>query len=308
MTGNSQRRMLVVSHTARPQAISATVATVNTLLRHGVTPVLTAADCAEFAPYLQPSAAAPAAAEVKVLHEDVTLDDVEIAIVLGGDGTILRAAELVRGSRCPIVGVNLGHVGFLAEMEHHDLEVTLEQVLAREFTVEQRRTLAVEVYDGETLVTETFAVNEATVEKTNRMIEVAIGVDSRPLTGFGCDGVVIATATGSTAYAFSAGGPVMWPGVAATLVVPLAAHALFNRPLVLGPEQVVETRLMPSTQGAATLWCDGRRRFPLEIGQRVVVRQSTEVLRMARLDEGVFTDRLVGKFNLPVTGWREAAK
>lgn len=295
------KHILVVSHTARTEAIKATQLTVATCDAAGVTVVMAAADQKAFAEYLP-------ANSVKTLGKDIALAQIDIALVLGGDGTILRAAELVHGSECAIVGVNLGHVGFLAELEHQELTAALTQVLAGNFVVEERSTLAVQVFDGDKLVTETFAVNEATVEKTNRMIEVALGVDGRPLTGFGCDGVVIATATGSTAYAFSAGGPVLWPGVAATLVVPLAAHALFNRPLVLGPQQVVETRLVTANSSDAALWCDGRRKFTVQPGQRVVVQQSAEKLRLARLHEGIFTDRLVNKFNLPVTGWREAMR
>lgn len=294
------QRVLLVSHTARPEAIEATMLAGQMCVTAGAQVVMPAADIADFAAYLP-------AGEITAL-EDIGTCELDVALVLGGDGTILRAAELVRGAECPIAGVNLGHVGFLAELEHQDLEGAVQQVLAGQFTVEERNTLKVELYDGEQLLLQTFAVNEATVEKNQRMIEVAIGVDNLPLTGFGCDGVVIATATGSTAYAFSAGGPVMWPGVAATLVVPLAAHALFNRPLVLGPEQVAEVRLLAANKSEATLWCDGRRRFQVLPGQRVVVQQSAKKLRLARLHSGIFTDRLVNKFNLPVTGWRETVR
>nr|WP_243854793.1 NAD kinase [Canibacter zhoujuaniae] len=297
---DNNRKMLVTSHTARPEAISATRETLAQLHAHGVVPVMLASDIADFANHVETT-------QIRKLHTEVELADIEAAIVLGGDGTILRAAETVRGSQVPIVGVNLGHVGFLAEMEHHNLAETVRRVLAREYTVEERATLDVAVHDGDDTVHKTFAVNEATVEKTSRMIEVAVGVDSRPLTAFGCDGVVVATATGSTAYGFSAGGPVMWPEVDAMLVVPLAAHALFNRPLVLGPNQVVEIRYQRRNKDSAALWCDGRRRIALAPGQRAVIKRSSEPLRLARLDTGVFTDRLVNKFKLPVEGWRGAA-
>lgn len=294
------KKILVVSHTARQEAIAATQHVVQTLHATGVDVVLSAEDAEQFTQHLF--------FPVQILGRDAALAEIDIALVLGGDGTILRAAELVRGSDCPIVGVNLGHVGFLAELERHDLDTALAQVRSGEYTVEERGTLAVEVYAGNELITQTFAVNEAAIEKTSRMIEVAVGVDGRALTGFGCDGVVVATATGSTAYAFSAGGPVMWPDVDATLVVPIAAHALFNRPLVVGPDQVVEVQLLVANTAVAALWCDGRRRFTVEPGQRVMVRRSTKKLRLARLDEGLFADRLVNKFNLPVTSWREAVR
>ncbi len=301
----TDRYILVVSHTARPEAIEATVAAVAKLRSAGITPVMPASDRAEFAPHLSTKLTAQLDSEVKV-------DRIEVALVLGGDGTILRAAELLRGSDCPILGVNLGHVGFLAEAESHDLSFTLERLLAGEYTVEERMTLEVCAYlpaapgvsgHGE-VITRTWAVNEASVEKRGRMLEVAMGVDGRPLSSFGCDGVVLATPTGSTAYSFSAGGPVVWPGVQALLAVPLAAHALFNRPLVVGPQSVLTVEILPQSGGLGALWCDGRRRTELPVGAVVEVKRSDLPLRLARIDEAVFTDRLVNKFHLPVTGWR----
>lgn len=300
----TDRYILVVSHTARPEAIEATVATVAKLRSAGIVPVMPTSDRAEFAPHLSTEFVAELDAEVAV-------ERIEVALVLGGDGTILRAAELLRGSDCPILGVNLGHVGFLAEAESHDLSFTLERVLSGEYTVEERMTLEVCAYlpgsEGAAereVITRTWAVNEASVEKRGRMLEVAMGVDGRPLSSFGCDGVVLATPTGSTAYSFSAGGPVVWPGVQALLAVPLAAHALFNRPLVVGPQSVLTVEILPQSGGLGVLWCDGRRRTELPVGAVVEVKRSALPLRLARIDEAVFTDRLVNKFHLPVTGWR----
>lgn len=294
---DADRRILVVSHTARPEAIEATLEVIAALRAAGVTAVMDAEDRVEFAPHLPLEQTAE-------LHTDVPIAEIEIAVVLGGDGTILRAAELVRESSSPIVGVNLGHVGFLAEMERHDLASTVERVLDRRYTVEERVTLQVRAsLDGELLV-ESWALNEASVEKRQRMLEVAVGVDGRPLSSFGCDGVVLATPTGSTAYAFSAGGPVVWPAVQAMLLVPIAAHALFNRPLVVGPESVLTVEILAESVGHGVLWCDGRRQAELPAGAVVEVRRSQQPVRLARLDEAVFTERLVNKFHLPVSGWR----
>ncbi|MGO3678132.1 MAG: NAD kinase, partial [Microbacteriaceae bacterium] len=153
-------------------------------------------------------------------------------------------------------------------------------------------------------IAKTWAVNEATVEKQSRMIEVVIGVDGRPLSSFGCDGVVLATPTGSTAYAFSAGGPVVWPSVQAMLLVPIAAHALFSRPLVVGTDSVLTVEISDASVSGADLWCDGRRTYSLPQGSIVEVRRAQEPVRLARIDQGVFTERLVRKFDLPVEGWR----
>jgi NAD+ kinase len=152
----------------------------------------------------------------------------------------------------------------------------------------------------------TWALNEATVEKSarERMLEVVVEVDSRPLSSFGCDGIVVSTPTGSTAYAFSGGGPVVWPSVDALLMVPLSAHALFARPLVISPNSLVAVEVLQRSAGAGVLWCDGRRSNELPVGARVEVRKSDKPVRLARLSQGPFTDRLVRKFSLPVEGWR----
>jgi len=296
----SGRSILVVSHTARPEAIEATRGVIAALREAGVTPVMAASDREEFAPHLETGLTAE-------LGDGVGIDELEIALVLGGDGTILRAAELVRGSSCPILGVNLGHVGFLAETESHDLEFTLERVLARAYSVEERTTLEVRAMLDGAVIADTWAVNEASVEKLGRMLEVAVGVDGRPLSSFGCDGILLATPTGSTAYSFSGGGPVVWPGVQAMLMVPLAAHALFNRTLVVGPESVLTVEILPASVTPGVMWCDGRRRSELPVGSVIEVRRSPLPLRLARIDAAVFTDRLVRKFHLSVEGWRGAA-
>jgi len=295
----SERHILVVSHTARAEAIEATTSVVAALRAAGVTPVMHASDRAEFAPHLP--------AELTAELEADDSDSLEVALVLGGDGTILRAAEILRGSSCPILGINLGHVGFLAEAESHDLAYSVERVLAGDYTVEERTTLSVRAMLGDEVIADSWAVNEASVEKRGRMLEVAVGVDGRPLSSFGCDGVVLASPTGSTAYSFSAGGPIVWPEVQALLMVPLAAHALFNRPLVAGPESSLSVEILPESGGLGVLWCDGRRRTELPVGAVVEVRRADLPLRLARIDTPVFTERLVGKFHLPVAGWRGVA-
>lgn len=294
------RHLLVVAHTGRPDSLTAGVEVCRQLLSAGFTPVLSADDHRDLV------AAAPDLDPVAILGDAVTPQELELAIVLGGDGTILRAAELTRGSDAPLLGVNLGHVGFLAEAERDDLHATVERALARDYTVEERMTVSVRVKVDEQVVFETWALNEASVEKASRerSLEVAIEVDGRPISTFGCDGVVMSTPTGSTAYSFSAGGPVVWPTVEALLMVPLSAHALFARPLVVGPESALAVELLRRTPGTGVLWADGRRTFELPAAARVVVRRSPIPVRLARLSPGPFTERLVNKFGLPVAGWR----
>jgi NAD+ kinase len=228
----------------------------------------------------------------------------ELVLVLGGDGTLLRAAELARPSGVPLLGVNLGHVGFLAEAERDDLAHTVQRVLDHDYQVEERLTLDVSVWSNGVQSTE-WALNEVSVEKAarERMLEVIVEIDGRPLSRWGCDGVICATPTGSTAYAWSAGGPVVWPSVEALLMVPISAHALFARPLVTEPSSVLAVELLSDGAGGV-LWADGRRTLPLDRGARIEVRRSDEPLRFARLSIKPFTDRLVAKFELPVRGWR----
>ena len=229
----------------------------------------------------------------------------EIVFALGGDGTFLRAAELARPAKVPLLGINLGKVGFLAEAELGDLDAAVRDVVARRYTVDERLTLDVEVdCDGET-VARSWALNEVSVEKgvRERMLEVMVDVDGRPLSRYGCDGVLVATPTGSTAYAFSAGGPVVWPDVQAILLVPNSAHALFSRALVAAPTSTVTVTVAPYTT-FAQLQCDGRRAFTLAPGSVVTVRRGEQPVRVARLHDKPFTDRLVAKFGLPVDGWR----
>lgn len=297
---SSSRNILVVVHARRDDTVAAASRVMSALAQAGARAVLAADDRADLEAVL-------ALDDVGTLDVDVSLDDIELAIVLGGDGTILRAAELVRGGQAPVLGINMGHVGFLAESERDDMDEAVRRVIDRDYLVEERLALSVRVKDSaDAVIYETWALNEATVEKASRerMLEVVIEVDGRPLSSFGCDGVVVATPTGSTAYNFSAGGPVIWPTVEAMAVVPLSAHALFARPLVVGPEAPIAIEVLERTSGVGILWCDGRRSHELPPGARVVVRRSPTPVRLARLHPAAFTDRLVRKFRLPVTGWR----
>lgn len=232
-------------------------------------------------------------------------DGAELVVVLGGDGTILRGAERARHGDVALLGVNLGHVGFLAEAEREAVDDVVRAIVERQWHVEERTTLEVSILVGGEVLHRTWALNEVSLEKAarERMVDVLVEIDGRPLSRWGCDGVVCATPTGSTAYAFSAGGPVVWPEVEALLVVPISAHALFARPLVVSPTSVIALEL-PDESSSAVLWADGRRALDLPTRARVEVRRSAQPVRLARLSSAPFTDRLVAKFNLPVEGWR----
>jgi NAD+ kinase len=243
--------------------------------------------------------------EVALIHSDgppMGTEEYELIVVLGGDGTILRAAEKARGRKVPILGVNLGHVGFLAEAEHSELDEVVRAIATRDYAVEERMTVDVSVHYGQREVSSGWALNEISIEKLGfRMIEVLVAVDGRPLSRWWCDGVLCATPTGSTAYAFSAGGPIIWPEVEALLVLPVAAHALFARPLVTSPKSNITIDVI---SGDAQVVSDGMRTVDSPALSRIEIRRGHEPIQLARLATAPFTDRLVAKFRLPVEGWR----
>jgi NAD+ kinase len=309
----AKRTVLVMAHTGRAAALASARLVADMLLAAGIGVRVVASEAAD----LRCAGADVVPATPEAARE------AEMVIVLGGDGTLLRVAEMTRPAGVPLLGVNLGHVGFLAEAESDDLPDVIDRVIARRYAVEQRMTVDVTVRQNGTVTATTWALNEASVEKVarERMIELVTEIDGRPLSRWGCDGVVCATPTGSTAYAFSAGGPVVWPEVEALLMVPISAHALFAGPMVVSPGSVLAVEVISGSGAgqpfAGVLWCDGRRRVDLPPGARVEVRRGSMPVLLARLRGpggagdahgaalgGPFTDRLVAKFGLPVAGWR----
>jgi NAD+ kinase len=309
-TDRADRTMLLVVHTGRPAALRVAGVVIDRLTAAGITPRVLEHEAAELG--------LPAAGAVPVSARAAA--GTEMVLAVGGDGTLLRAAELARPAGVPLLGVNLGHVGFLAEAEPEDLWAAVGSIVARKYQVEQRMTVDVTVTINGDQVATNWALNEASVEKAarERMLDLVTEVDGRPLSRWGCDGLVFATPTGSTAYAFSAGGPVVWPEVEALLLVPICAHALFAGPMVVSPRSVLAAEVIgvaggQSETAGAVLWCDGRRTVELPPGSRVEVQRGAKPVLLARLPVRTgadvrigapFTDRLVAKFGLPVAGWR----
>jgi NAD+ kinase len=290
------RAALLVAHTGRKDIVDLCREAAGRLLAAGFEVRMLASEAAEIG----------LAGEVRsVPADDGAAAGAELVLVLGGDGTFLRAAEFARPAGAGLLGVNLGHVGFLAETEPEALADTVRAIVARRYDVEERLTLDVAVLVNGQRTASGWALNEASVEKASRerMLDVVLEIDGRPLTSFGCDGVLCASPTGSTAYAFSAGGPVVWPDVQALLVVPTSAHALFARPLVIAPESTA-TVVVAEHGPPALLSCDGRRTVPVPAGARVTVRRGELPVRIVRMQARTFTDRLVAKFQLPVNGFR----
>ena len=178
-------------------------------------------------------------------------------------------------------------------------------MVRREYRIEQRMTLDVTVRMDEAILDRGWARNEASLENKSRLgvLEVVLEVDGRPVSSFGCDGVLVATPTGSTAYAFSAGGPIVWPELEALLVIPSNAHALFARPLVTSPESIIAVETLAGGHDGV-VFCDGRRTLDVPAGARLEVVRGCNPVRWVRLDSAPFADRMVRKFELPVKGWR----
>jgi NAD+ kinase len=291
------RSVLLVAHTSRQQIVTLAESAAGQLAASGIEVRM-----------LEDEAGACQSAAVRVVEAKEAASGCELVLALGGDGTFLRAAELVRPAGVPMLGVNLGHVGFLAETELQGFQDAVDAIVNGRYRVEERVTVDAEVVVDGAVTDLAWALNEVSIERTNRerMLEIAVAVDERPLFRFGCDGLLCSTPTGSTAYAFSIGGPIIWPDVDAMLIVPNAAHALFARPMVVAPSSVIDVDLV-SPDYDAVLSCDGRRSVDLKAGARVRIRRGAQSVKVVRLRDVAFTDRLVSKFGLPVRTLREAS-
>ena len=276
------KTVLLVTHPTRPEAIS----TANEL-----TKLLTGKQINVFATI-----------KTDCANDFKASDQIDLAVVLGGDGTMLRAAEIFRGKQVPILGINLGHVGFLAEIERPSLSEIVDAIASGTFSIEERMSLNYQLLRGGKVIQSGWALNEVVVERNDhQMIDLFVQIDHRPLSRWWCDAVICATPTGSTAYAYSAGGPVVWPEVDALVLLPLAAHALFSKPMVVSPHSEIAIDL---ESDSADLNADGIRRTKLQKNDRIVLTSDKEDVLLAHIKPATFTDRIVAKFKLPVEGWR----
>ena len=233
---------------------------------------------------------------------DSDIAHVEVVLVLGGDGTILRGAEFALNENIPLLGINLGHVGFMAEVEAFTFEKVAQAVIDKDYVLDPRMLLTFQVKRGKNIIDQGWALNEISIErKSTTMAELFVQIDDRPLSRWGCDGIICATPTGSTAYAFSAGGPVLWPEVQAMVLLPIAAHALFAKPMVIAPTSTIGISIESSD---ASLSADALRKIELEKNDHIEITKNSKQVILAHLKSTIFTDRLVAKFKLPIEGWR----
>ena len=240
-------------------------------------------------------------------HDNVDLrapehfgEGLDVVIALGGDGTFLRASYLARDRRIPLLGVNLGRLGFLSEIEATQVPESLQRLVAGDFDVEERMTLSVTVHDSDgAQVGTSWALNDASVERTvpQRLIVFEVRVNDTVLANVPADAIICGTPTGSTAYAFSAGGPILSPLVDAILLTPVAPHSLFNRTIVIDPREALSVRPVAG-EGSCVVSCDGRESLAIPPGGSVRVSRGEMPVRMARLGPFDFYQRVRDKFGL----------
>ncbi|MGW0044646.1 NAD kinase [Rhodococcus sp. NPDC003348] len=302
------REILVVAHTGHTEIADTTRRIARVFAEAGIGLRVLASEADHTTP---PLAVEPARADLDGVRLTVVppgpaaAEGCELVLVLGGDGTFLRGADLARAADIPVLGINLGRIGFLAETEAEHLEEALGHLVRQEYRVERRMTIDIAVRVDDVIVDRGWALNEASIENVSRLgvLEVVLEVDGRPVSSFGCDGVLVSTPTGSTAYAFSAGGPIVWPELEALLVIPSNAHALFARPMVTSPESLIAVETFSGGHDGL-VFCDGSRTLSLPAGGRVEVVRGANPVKWIRLDSAPFADRMVRKFDLPVRGWR----
>ncbi|MDO4258757.1 MAG: NAD kinase [Actinomycetaceae bacterium] len=270
----------LIRHINRPDAIEAADAAITELEKYGVT-------------VISGKNTAPA----------------DLVLAIGGDGTILSAAECARRDDVPLLGVNLGHMGFLAESSAEAFPQLMRRIATAEYAVEDRMTLDIEIHSPDGTIRYDWALNEAVLRHSDlaHPVHLVLAVDGQPVSTYGADGMILATPTGSTAYSFSAGGPVVWPDTEAIVMTPLAAHGLFTRPLVVGPSSRIDVGVAEENWAPSEVHCDGLRRLPAPAGSTLAVTVGKKPVHLVRLDDTPFATRLVHKFTLPTGGWRSGA-
>lgn len=239
------------------------------------------------------------------LSQPQLVAEADLMISVGGDGTLLNSARLIADREIPVLGVNRGRLGFLVDVPPSDLS-QLDPVLAGEFIEEDRAILVAEIHDGSRIIASGIAVNDVVLYKWNtaRMVEFTTYVDGELLTNHRADGLIMATATGSTAYALAAGGPIIHPSVNAIALVPVCPHTLSNRPLIVAAKSEISVELHPDSFGRVGVSCDGQEDMGLPQGARLVVRQHAHRVRLIHPPQYSYYDILRAKLRWGDTNLR----
>jgi NAD+ kinase len=220
---------------------------------------------------------------VEIVKDDQLARSVDLILVLGGDGTMIATARMIADADVPVMGVNYGGLGYLAEFPIEELFAALDSILSGQYKVQKRVMLAIELWRGEELITRNRVLNDVVVNKSAlaRIIEIEAYLDSQFVNLFRADGLIVATPTGSTAYNLSAGGPVLYPSMNAVVITPICPFTLSNRPIVVPDESVIEVRLITDNEEVA-LTLDGQVGFPLKVRDRIVIRKSRTTFNLVQ--------------------------
>jgi len=213
---------------------------------------------------------------VKEMPQEKIAESVDLILVLGGDGTMIAAARMLGNKEVPVLGINYGGLGYLAEFRIEELYVALESILIGDYRLEQRVMLAVELMRGDEQITHNRVLNDVVINKSAlaRIIEIEAYMNQQFVNSFRADGLIVSTPTGSTAYNLSAGGPVIYPSMRAVVVTPICPFTLSNRPIVIPDESIIELILKTDNEDVA-LTLDGQVGVPLKAGDRVVISKSS---------------------------------
>jgi NAD+ kinase len=281
------RAVGLVPHRERARAHELARSTVDWLAAHGVEVRVPNAD------------ALAAGLDAYAVDPEKFADGLDLVISFGGDGTMLYTVQLVYPAPVPIIGVNVGQLAYLSEIEPEELATVLPRLVSRQFQVSERMVLEVDVESTAPAVKGTrYALNEAVLEKqrTGHMIRLEVSINGSPFTSYAADGLIVATPTGTTAYSFSARGPIASPALRCTVLTPISPHMLFDRSLVLGEHEELEFLVC---DGRCELTIDGRELGPLAAGDRVRCRAAADPLRLATVHPRDFHQILKMKFALP---------
>ena len=233
---------------------------------------------------------------IESVKEEALAKTVDLMLVLGGDGTMIATARMLGDIEVPVMGVNYGGLGYLAEFPLEELFSALEAILAGDYKVQERLMLTVELRRGEELITKNRVLNDVVVNKSAlaRIIEIETYLNNQFLNRFRADGLIVSTPTGSTAYNLSAGGPIIFPSMNAVVITPICPFTLSNRPIVVPDDSVIEVRLMTKNEEVA-LTLDGQVGFPLQAGDRALIRKSNATFNLVQPANRNYFDLLRNK-------------
>ena len=221
--------------------------------------------------------------------------DVDLIIVLGGDGTMLGVGRTISHMGVPMVGINQGRFGFLADISFEAMEKELTSILEGNYVTDERMLLSVKVMRDDKLIYESLALNDIVIKSGSRLIELELSVSQKLLHNQRSDGIIVATPTGTTAYALSAGGPILHPDLDAVAIVPISPHTLSNRPIAINAEQSISVNIIDMDEGFLSV--DGQIKFPLDLRDQIYIQKSSNSVTILHPKDYCYFEMLRNKLN-----------